>query len=133
MEFSAYNLLCVIMHSNNNRDLLSSMSRLVVFLILIYVSDFFLDFLNYVNYSSCYEYWRRISYYFCFPDCLMKQRKIKLFNMHLQFVQRWLQEIMLCSSDYTKLHLTWTPALWVSVYYRAISMLITNYIYQSEC
>ncbi|XP_022745521.1 SAC3 family protein A-like isoform X2 [Durio zibethinus] len=28
MEFSAYNLLCVIMHSNNNRDLLSSMSRL---------------------------------------------------------------------------------------------------------
>ncbi|XVF83386.1 hypothetical protein PTKIN_Ptkin16aG0481100 [Pterospermum kingtungense] len=30
MEFSAYNLLCVIMHSNNNRDLLSSMSRLVI-------------------------------------------------------------------------------------------------------
>ncbi|KAK8492723.1 hypothetical protein V6N13_012675 [Hibiscus sabdariffa] len=28
MEFSAYNLLCVIMHSNNNRDLLSSMRRL---------------------------------------------------------------------------------------------------------
>ncbi|KAK6234100.1 hypothetical protein QUC31_006506 [Theobroma cacao] len=28
MEFSAYHLLCVIMHSNNNRDLLSSMSRL---------------------------------------------------------------------------------------------------------
>ncbi|XVF75446.1 hypothetical protein PTKIN_Ptkin13bG0189600 [Pterospermum kingtungense] len=28
MEFAAYNLLCVIMHSNNNRDLLSSMSRL---------------------------------------------------------------------------------------------------------
>lgn len=28
MEFSAYNLLCVIMHSNNNRDLLSSMARL---------------------------------------------------------------------------------------------------------
>ncbi|KAL5569181.1 hypothetical protein UlMin_025756 [Ulmus minor] len=28
MEFSAYNLLCVIMHSNNYRDLLSSMSRL---------------------------------------------------------------------------------------------------------
>ncbi|KAF8402807.1 hypothetical protein HHK36_010898 [Tetracentron sinense] len=28
MEFSAYNLLCVILHSNNNRDLLSSMSRL---------------------------------------------------------------------------------------------------------
>ncbi|KAK7310285.1 hypothetical protein RJT34_07698 [Clitoria ternatea] len=28
MEFSAYNLLCVILHSNNNRDLLSSMARL---------------------------------------------------------------------------------------------------------
>ncbi|QHN79335.1 uncharacterized protein DS421_19g669180 [Arachis hypogaea] len=28
MEFAAYNLLCVIMHANNNRDLLSSMSRL---------------------------------------------------------------------------------------------------------
>ncbi|KAK7343261.1 hypothetical protein VNO77_11874 [Canavalia gladiata] len=28
MEFAAYNLLCVIMHSNNNRDLVSSMSRL---------------------------------------------------------------------------------------------------------
>ncbi|KAK6929266.1 SAC3/GANP/THP3, conserved domain, partial [Dillenia turbinata] len=28
MEFSAYNLLCVIMHSSHNRDLLSSMSRL---------------------------------------------------------------------------------------------------------
>ncbi|XVE75279.1 hypothetical protein DITRI_Ditri12bG0082400 [Diplodiscus trichospermus] len=28
MEFAAYNLLCVIMHSNNNRDLLSSVSRL---------------------------------------------------------------------------------------------------------
>nr|XP_043614964.1 SAC3 family protein A isoform X2 [Erigeron canadensis] len=27
-EFSAYNLLCVILHSNNNRDLLSAMSRL---------------------------------------------------------------------------------------------------------
>lgn len=27
MEFSAYNLLCVILHSNNYRDLLSSMSR----------------------------------------------------------------------------------------------------------
>ncbi|XP_062154759.1 SAC3 family protein A isoform X2 [Alnus glutinosa] len=30
MEFSAYNLLCVILHSNNYRDLLSSMSRLSV-------------------------------------------------------------------------------------------------------
>ncbi|XP_076947922.1 SAC3 family protein A-like [Bidens hawaiensis] len=30
MEFSAYNLLCVILHSNNNRDLLSAMSRLSV-------------------------------------------------------------------------------------------------------
>ncbi|XP_038679907.1 SAC3 family protein A-like isoform X1 [Tripterygium wilfordii] len=28
MEFAAYNLLCVILHSNNNRDVLSSMSRL---------------------------------------------------------------------------------------------------------
>ncbi|CAN0899125.1 SAC3 family protein A [Linum grandiflorum] len=28
MEFAAYNLLCVILHSNNKRDLLSSMSRL---------------------------------------------------------------------------------------------------------
>ncbi|XAR56128.1 hypothetical protein NMG60_11036477 [Bertholletia excelsa] len=28
MEFSAYNLLCVILHSNNNRDLISAMSRL---------------------------------------------------------------------------------------------------------
>uniref|UniRef100_A0A2N9EF46 PCI domain-containing protein n=1 Tax=Fagus sylvatica TaxID=28930 RepID=A0A2N9EF46_FAGSY len=28
MEFSAYNLLSVILHSNNNRDLLSSMSRM---------------------------------------------------------------------------------------------------------
>ncbi|XP_019428726.1 PREDICTED: SAC3 family protein A-like isoform X1 [Lupinus angustifolius] len=28
MEFAAYNLLCVILHSNNNRDLVSSMSRL---------------------------------------------------------------------------------------------------------
>ncbi|KAL3652022.1 hypothetical protein CASFOL_001703 [Castilleja foliolosa] len=28
MEFAAYNLLCVIMHSNNNRDLVSAMSRL---------------------------------------------------------------------------------------------------------
>ncbi|XP_042508047.1 SAC3 family protein A-like isoform X2 [Macadamia integrifolia] len=28
MEFSAYNLLCAILHSNNNRDLLSSMARL---------------------------------------------------------------------------------------------------------
>ncbi|XP_004495814.1 SAC3 family protein A isoform X1 [Cicer arietinum] len=28
MEFAAYNLLCVIMHSNNYRDLLSSMARL---------------------------------------------------------------------------------------------------------
>ncbi|XP_028236840.1 SAC3 family protein A-like isoform X2 [Glycine soja] len=27
MEFSAYNLLCVIMHSNNNRDLVSSIAR----------------------------------------------------------------------------------------------------------
>ncbi|XP_050246236.1 SAC3 family protein A-like [Quercus robur] len=27
MEFFAYNLLCVILHSNNYRDLLSSMSR----------------------------------------------------------------------------------------------------------
>jgi len=27
MEFAAYNLLCVIMHSNNNRDLVSSMAR----------------------------------------------------------------------------------------------------------
>ncbi|KAJ6900508.1 hypothetical protein NC652_026574 [Populus alba x Populus x berolinensis] len=31
MEFAAYNLLCVILHSNNNRDLVSSMSRLVTF------------------------------------------------------------------------------------------------------
>ncbi|KAI7756091.1 hypothetical protein M8C21_006506 [Ambrosia artemisiifolia] len=30
MEFAAYNLLCVILHSNNNRDLLSAMSRLSV-------------------------------------------------------------------------------------------------------
>ncbi|XP_058182400.1 SAC3 family protein A isoform X2 [Rhododendron vialii] len=30
MEFSAYNLLCVILHSNNHRDLLSAMSRLSV-------------------------------------------------------------------------------------------------------
>ncbi|XP_062092766.1 SAC3 family protein A isoform X2 [Humulus lupulus] len=28
MEFAAYNLLCVILHSSNNRDLVSSMSRL---------------------------------------------------------------------------------------------------------
>ncbi|XP_050119821.1 SAC3 family protein A-like isoform X1 [Malus sylvestris] len=28
MEFSAYNLLCVILHSNNNRDLVSSMASL---------------------------------------------------------------------------------------------------------
>ncbi|KAL3838110.1 hypothetical protein ACJIZ3_022701 [Penstemon smallii] len=28
MEFAAYNLLCVILHSNNHRDLLSAMSRL---------------------------------------------------------------------------------------------------------
>uniref|UniRef100_A0A3N7FIP4 PCI domain-containing protein n=1 Tax=Populus trichocarpa TaxID=3694 RepID=A0A3N7FIP4_POPTR len=28
MEFAAYNLLCVILHSNNHRDLVSSMSRL---------------------------------------------------------------------------------------------------------
>ncbi|KAJ6822126.1 SAC3 family protein A isoform X1 [Iris pallida] len=28
LEFSAYNLLCVILHSNNNRDLLSAMRRL---------------------------------------------------------------------------------------------------------
>ncbi|KAL8051472.1 hypothetical protein ABFX02_06G150200 [Erythranthe guttata] len=28
MEFAAYNLLCVILHSNNNRDLVSAMSRL---------------------------------------------------------------------------------------------------------
>ncbi|KAK9127188.1 hypothetical protein Syun_015985 [Stephania yunnanensis] len=28
MEFTAYNLLCVIMHSSNNRDLVSSMARL---------------------------------------------------------------------------------------------------------
>ncbi|KAL5986080.1 hypothetical protein ACLOJK_028070 [Asimina triloba] len=28
LEFAAYNLLCVILHSNNNRDLLSSMARL---------------------------------------------------------------------------------------------------------
>ncbi|CAI9091514.1 OLC1v1026570C1 [Oldenlandia corymbosa var. corymbosa] len=28
LEFAAYNLLCVILHSNNNRDLLSAMSRL---------------------------------------------------------------------------------------------------------
>ncbi|OVA09971.1 SAC3/GANP/Nin1/mts3/eIF-3 p25 [Macleaya cordata] len=28
MEFSAYNLLCVILHSNNNRDLVASMARL---------------------------------------------------------------------------------------------------------
>lgn len=28
MEFAAYNLLCAILHSSNNRDLLSSMSRL---------------------------------------------------------------------------------------------------------
>ncbi|KAG8390019.1 hypothetical protein BUALT_Bualt01G0039700 [Buddleja alternifolia] len=28
MEFAAYNLLCVILHSNNNRELLSAMSRL---------------------------------------------------------------------------------------------------------
>ncbi|PON91508.1 SAC3/GANP/THP [Trema orientale] len=28
LEFAAYNLLCVILHSNNNRDLVSSMSRL---------------------------------------------------------------------------------------------------------
>lgn len=29
MEFAAYNLLCAILHSSNNRDLLSSMSRSV--------------------------------------------------------------------------------------------------------
>ncbi|KAI3926853.1 hypothetical protein MKX01_032768 [Papaver californicum] len=28
MEFSAYSLLCVILHSNNNRDLVASISRL---------------------------------------------------------------------------------------------------------
>ncbi|KAL2323874.1 hypothetical protein Fmac_022932 [Flemingia macrophylla] len=28
MEFAAYNLLCVILHSNNNRDLVASMARL---------------------------------------------------------------------------------------------------------
>ncbi|KAL2549180.1 SAC3/GANP/Nin1/mts3/eIF-3 p25 family [Forsythia ovata] len=28
MEFAAYNLLCVLLHSSNNRDLLSAMSRL---------------------------------------------------------------------------------------------------------
>ncbi|GMP68122.1 hypothetical protein CsSME_00027843 [Camellia sinensis var. sinensis] len=27
MEFSAYNLLCVILHANNSRDLVSAMSR----------------------------------------------------------------------------------------------------------
>jgi hypothetical protein len=31
MEFAAYNLLCVILHSNNHRDLVSLMSRLVTF------------------------------------------------------------------------------------------------------
>ncbi|KZV26113.1 leukocyte receptor cluster member 8 [Dorcoceras hygrometricum] len=30
MEFAAYNLLCVILHSNNNREILSAMSRLSV-------------------------------------------------------------------------------------------------------
>ncbi|CAL5365737.1 unnamed protein product [Camellia sinensis] len=30
MEFSAYNLLCVILHANNSRDLVSAMSRLSV-------------------------------------------------------------------------------------------------------
>ncbi|CAI9773106.1 unnamed protein product [Fraxinus pennsylvanica] len=30
MEFAAYNLLCVLLHSSNNRDLLSAMSRLSV-------------------------------------------------------------------------------------------------------
>ncbi|KAL6580819.1 hypothetical protein OROMI_006742 [Orobanche minor] len=34
MEFAAYNLLCVIMHSNNNRDLLSAMSRSVMICVL---------------------------------------------------------------------------------------------------
>ncbi|KAF9674811.1 hypothetical protein SADUNF_Sadunf10G0165800 [Salix dunnii] len=39
MEFAAYNLLCVILHSNNNRDLVSSMSRLVTFAQLVGYTD----------------------------------------------------------------------------------------------
>ncbi|KAK6933350.1 hypothetical protein RJ641_036244, partial [Dillenia turbinata] len=59
MEFSAYNLLCVIMHSSNNRDLLSSMSS-----------------------SSCdFTRCTHFIYY------LMKQRRMKQLNMHLQLVQ----------------------------------------------
>ena len=34
LEFAAYNLLCVILHSNNYRELLSSMSRLVAELLV---------------------------------------------------------------------------------------------------
>lgn len=37
MEFSAYNLLCVILHSNNNRDLVASMAR---------CAAYFVDLLN---------------------------------------------------------------------------------------
>lgn len=33
MEFSAYNLLCAILHSNNNRDLVASMARCVAYFV----------------------------------------------------------------------------------------------------
>ena len=40
MEFAAYNLLCVIMHSNNNRDLVSSMARFALLIIIFHLSEF---------------------------------------------------------------------------------------------
>lgn len=45
MEFAAYNLLCVLLHSSNNRDLLSAMSRFASICTLAFFSFFFFFFL----------------------------------------------------------------------------------------
>jgi len=50
MEFAAYNLLCVIMHSNNNRDLVSSMARFALLIIILCVSPIRILFYYYYYY-----------------------------------------------------------------------------------
>lgn len=43
MEFSAYNLLCIILHSNNKRELSSLMTR--------YAECLYFELVCYINYS----------------------------------------------------------------------------------
>lgn len=100
-EFSAYNLLCVMLHSNNKRDLLSSLARYYFIPVHRQNIDQFL-FLN----------WPRLTYSL-FSGYRNKPNKMKLSSMPLQFILLFHLETMSYFSNYTSRHRTWILASWV--------------------